>query len=242
MRSASSRLLPNAAGSRRPAHDGDTVHLARGTFRGGLQVLTSVHRAGEGAPSTVIRSHGPVLTIGRFGAASEPTVSITGVTITGGRTHSSAQSRKLVGNPGVLALGGGIEVPPGARFSNGATVTITDSVLTGNRVAPSATVPSGLPCRTTCPFALAGGGGIDNWGRMTLINVVVSDNQAGGPLTSNADAGGIYTPQGSLTLRRSVVTRNRAVASRPYGRFAEGGGVNIASTPFSCGPGVRPPH
>ena len=218
------------------ARSGDTVRIGRGTFAGGVRIRASIDIVGAGARLTTIRGGGPVLTIGAFGAATEPSVSITGVEVTGGVTHSSPQSKALIGKTGVLALGGGIEVPPGHRFSDGATVTIRDSVITRNRVAPSASVHSGLPCGSACPFALAGGGGIDNWGRMTLTNVTVSDNRAGGPLTSDADAGGIYTPQGHLTLRHSVVTRNRAVASRPYGRFAEGGGVNITSTPFFLRP------
>ena len=221
------------------ARAGDTVRIGRGTFAGGISVRASTHVVGAGAHLTTIRGGGPVLTIGAFGAATEPSVSITGVEVTGGVTHSSAQSKALIGKTGVLALGGGIEVPPGHRFSDGATVTIRDSIITRNRVAPSATVHSGLPCGNACPFALAGGGGIDNWGRMTLINVVVTDNVAGGALTRDADAGGIYTPQGHLTLRHSVVTRNRAVASRPYGRFAEGAGVNITSTPFFLRPRRR---
>ena len=221
------------------ARSGDTVRIGPGTFAGGIRISASVRLVGAGAQLTAIRGGGPVLTIGTFGAASEPTVSIAGISVTGGLTRSSAQSRELVGNPDALAFGGGIEVPPGVGFSNGATVTIQDSVITQNQVEPSATVPSGLPCGTACPFALAGGGGIDNWGSMTLTNTIVSDNLAGGPLTSDADAGGIYTPQGSLTLRRSVVTRNRAVASSPYGRFAEGGGINIASTPFFLEPRRR---
>jgi hypothetical protein len=197
-----------------------------------VRIRASVDLVGAGAHLTTIRGGGPVLTIGAFGAATEPTVSISGVEVTGGATHSSAQSKALIKKTGVLALGGGIEVPPGHGFSDGATVTIRDSVITHNTVAPSASVNSGLPCGSACPFALAGGGGIDNWGNMTLTNTVVSDNRAGGRITSDADAGGIYTPQGHLTLRHSIVTRNRAVASRPYGRFAEGGGVNITSTPF----------
>ena len=221
------------------ARSGDTVRIGRGTFAGGVRIRASIHIVGAGARLTTIRGGGPVLTIGAFGAATEPSVSITGVEVTGGVTHSSAQSKALIGKTGVLALGGGIEVPPGHRFSDGATVTIRDSVITRNRVAPSASVPSGLPCGSACPFALAGGGGIDNWGSMTLTNTVVSDNRAGGPITSDADAGGIYTPQGHLTLRHSVVTRNRAVASRPYGRFAEGAGVNITSTPFFLRPRRR---
>ena len=221
------------------ARSGDTVRIGRGTFAGGVTIRTSIHIVGASAHLTTIRGGGPVLTIGTFGAATEPSVSITGVEVTGGVTHSSAQSMPLVNKTGVLALGGGIEVPPGHRFSDGATVTIRDSVITRNTVAPSASVRSGLPCGSACPFALAGGGGIDNWGSMTLTHVVVSNNVAGGGTTSDADAGGIYTPQGHLTLRHSVVTRNRAVASRPYGRFAEGAGVNITSTPFFLRPRRR---
>ena len=221
------------------ARSGDTVRIGRGTFAGGVRIRATIHIVGAGARLTTISGGGPVLTIGAFGAATEPSVSITGVEVTGGATHSSAQSKALTGKTGVLALGGGIEVPPGHGFSDGATVTIRDSVITRNTVAPSASVPSGLRCGSACPFALAGGGGIDNWGSMILTNVLVSENVAGGALTSDADAGGIYTPQGHLALRHSVVTRNRAVASRPYGRFAEGGGVNITSTPFFLRPRRR---
>jgi hypothetical protein len=221
------------------ARGGDTVRIGRGTFAGGVRILASIDLVGAGTHLTTIRGGGPVLTIGAFAAAREPSVSITGIEVTGGVTHSSAQSKALIGKTGVLALGGGIEVPPGHRFSDGATVTIRDSVITRNTVAPSASVPSGLPCGKACPFALAGGGGIDNWGKMTLINTVVSNNRAGGPITSDADAGGIYTPQGHLALHDSVVTHNQAVASRPYGRFAEGAGINITSTPFFLRPRRR---
>ena len=88
-------------------------------------------------------------------------------------TRASAQSSALLGKAGALALGGGIEVPAGHHFSDGATVTIRDSVITRNWVAPEATVDSGLPCGTACRFAFAGGGGIDNWGTMSLTNTIV---------------------------------------------------------------------
>ena len=141
------------------ARAGATVRIGRGTFAGGVSIRASIHVVGAGARLTTIRGGGPVLTIGAFGAATEPSVSITGVEVTGGVTHSSAQSKALIKKTGVLALGGGIEVPPGRGFSDGATVTIRDSVITRNRVAPSASVQSGLPCSSACPFALAGGGG-----------------------------------------------------------------------------------
>src|SRR5206468_3360215 len=118
-------------------------------------------------------------TIGAFNASTEPTVSISGVTITGGVTHSSF-AEAFVG-PGVIALGGGISVPPAAGFAPGATVTIANSVITGNTVAPTSAIDSGLPCppdiTITCingdlPFALAAGGGINSFGALTLTHKI----------------------------------------------------------------------
>jgi hypothetical protein len=214
------------------SHDGDTVALGRGTFAGGATVRTSVRLAGSGAGATVIEGGGPVLTIGELGAASEPTVSIDGVTITGGSTSSSPESDAFVGVSGVIALGGGIEVPPGANFAPGASVTITNSVIAGNRVAPTTTFApppdqaDGWPlCEDgPCQFAQAGGGGIDTWGDLALSNVRVNDNELAGPV-SDSDGGGIYAHGNHVTMNAVVVTGNRAVAADPKSRFAEGGGI-----------------
>ncbi|MDP9255713.1 MAG: right-handed parallel beta-helix repeat-containing protein [Actinomycetota bacterium] len=214
------------------SHDGDTIALGRGTFAGGATVTTSVRIVGSGAGATVIKGGGPVLTIGRIGAASEPTVSLDGVTITGGSTSSSPESGAFVGVENVIALGGGIEVPPGAQFAPGASVTISNSVISGNRVAPKATFApppdqaDGWPACPAgpCPFAQAGGGGIDTWGDLTLSNTRVTDNQLGGP-ASDADGGGIYAHGNNLSLTNVVVSGNRASASAPHSRFAEGGGI-----------------
>ncbi len=152
------------------AHDGDTVRVGPGTYTGGITIAKSIVLVGAGARSTVIRGGGSVVTIGTFGAAVEPTVAITGVTITGGIARSSPESVPFVGVDGVLALGGGVEIPPNGPSGGGADVTITDSVITGNRVAPSQVVPSGFPCPSgICPFALAAGGGIDSWGTLRLV-------------------------------------------------------------------------
>jgi hypothetical protein len=215
------------------AHDGDTIRIGRGTFAGGVTVDVSVELVGAGPARTIIRGGGPVLTIGAFGAASEPTVSIDGVAITGGITRSSVESSPFTGQEGVFAAGGGIDIPPNADFSGGATVTITNSVIAGNRVAPNATVGSGLDCpQGECPFALAGGGGISNWGTLTLRKTVVKNNRIGtasglSTLASDAEGGAILNWLAPLTIRNSVIEGNGAAASAPNGRFAEGGGLML---------------
>ncbi len=218
------------------AQDGDTITVGPGSFAGGITITTSVHLQGAGAASTIIRGGGPVLAIGTFGAPTEPTVSISGVTITGGVTRSSPESVPFFGVDGVWAAGGGVEIPPDASELSGATVTISDSVITGNHADPSATIPSGIPCPgfpgDQCPFGAAVGGGIDSWGDLTLVNSTVSRNTVGAaaglpPLSSDNDGAGITSDEGSLTLAGTTVAGNQAVAAIPNGRFAEGGGIYV---------------
>jgi hypothetical protein len=210
------------------AHDGDTVAIAQGGFAGGVTVDVSVNIVGAGAGATTIKGGGPVLTIGVVGAPTEPTVSITGVTITGGVTTSTLTND---GPTTSVAAGGGIYIP-GSAGGVGATVTIRNSMITGNRATPSSTVDSGEPCGTAnCPFAQGQGGGIADVGRLTLINTTVSNNLAGGALASDATGGGIWTATnggaGALTLINSTVSGNSASVSAPNGRAAEGAGIEV---------------
>jgi hypothetical protein len=218
------------------AHDEDTIHIGPGTFAGGVTIDKSVELVGAGARSTIISGGGPVLTIGTFGAANEPTVTIDGVRITGGVTRSSPVSTPLTGHEGVFATGGGVEIPPGADFTVGATVTMTNTVVTGNRVAPTETVPSpsGAQCPSgSCPFARAAGGGIDNWGTLALSNSTVSNNRIGtaaalSDVASDAEGAGIHSTIGALTISNSAISGNRASASAPNGRFADSGALFLA--------------
>ena len=90
----------------------------------------------------------------------------------------------------------------------------------------------GPPCPggDPCPFAWPLGGGIDSWGRLTLVNTTVSGNTAGPAaglpaLPSDSNGGGIYSAQGSLTMTSTTLSGNQATAAAPDGRFAEGGAV-----------------
>jgi hypothetical protein len=221
------------------AEPGDTVRIGPGTYKGGVEIKKSVTLVGAGPKSTVIRGGGPVLTIGKFGAQTEPKVTIRGVKITGGVTRSSPMSEEFTGEEGVFAAGGGILIPPNAAFDGGAKVTIQDSVIAGNRVAPRATVtsPSGARCPGDhqCQFGFAGGAGIDSWGELTLSGTVVRNNVAGGRsnLASDAVGGGIASHLKALTLRRTRIVSNEAIAASPAGRFAEGGGVFAPSGPVT---------
>src|SRR5262245_40649066 len=60
------------------AKTGDTIAVGPGSYKGGFAIDTSVILAGAGAGRTIISGGGPVITVGAFGAASEPTVSIAG--------------------------------------------------------------------------------------------------------------------------------------------------------------------
>jgi nitrous oxidase accessory protein NosD len=115
---AFSQIAPAVAA----ANNGDTISIAPGTYAGGFTITKSVTLAGAGADKTIISGGGPVITIGTFGASSEPTVSISGVTITGGVTRSSPESVPCTGKAGVWAAGGGIQVPPHTFFFGGAGV------------------------------------------------------------------------------------------------------------------------
>src|SRR5262249_53114377 len=159
---------------------------------------------------TTISGGGPVISIGTFGASSEPTVQISGVTVSGGVSRTNVVSVPFVGQEGVWAAGGGVEIVPNADFSGGATVTIKDSVISSNVAAPTDSVDSGLTCPDgDCLFAFAGGGGIDSWGTLTLLNTTVSDNRIGSAaglsnVASDAEGGGILS-RGPLTVVGSTI-------------------------------------
>lgn len=214
------------------AADGDTIRIDPGTYAGGVTLDRSVAVVGSGAGRTIISGGGPVLTIGVFGAAGADKlkVSISGVKITDGVANSAPTPD---GPITFVAVGGGVYIP-GGQSTVGATVTISHSAITGNRASPvSALVDTGNDeCSGgPCPFAFAAGAGIADVGRLTLVDSIVSDNVAGGPVASDAAGGGIWTATnggpGSLTVIDSRISGNRASVSAPNGLFGHGGGIEV---------------
>jgi hypothetical protein len=208
------------------ASPGDRIQVGPGTYAGGMTIDKSLELTGAGANATVIAGGGPVLTIGSFLGDNAITVGIDRVTITGGLNETQPSTS--------IVAGGGVWIPQSAGNAAGATVTIGHSVVTGNRVAASTTIPpGGFSCKgSPTPCAFVGGGGIDNSGALTLDHTDVTDNTAGsapaGPgLESAAGGGGIAThPQGTLVLRHCRVDGNTASVSPPDGAFTDGGGIS----------------
>jgi hypothetical protein len=219
------------------AHDGDTITIAPGVYAGGITIDVSVNIVGAGARRTVINGGSPVVLIGAPfpWPTTQATVSISGVTITGGANGSFPDPP--------VAQGGGVNITPsqnpaGGPGVTGATVTIADSVITGNRVYASGQIPPGFCGPLPCAFA--DGAGIDNSGTLTVTNTQISDNEAVSPPgdASGAGEGGIFNhPAGVLVVQRSSITGNRVSAGAPNGREAEAGGIG-SNGPFTVADSV----
>src|SRR5271166_3799637 len=79
------------------ATSGDTIRVGPGTYAGGITIDINLQLIGAGPGATIIKGGSSVLTVGDFNASSEPTVSITGVKITGGLAQSSPASSFFFG-------------------------------------------------------------------------------------------------------------------------------------------------
>ena len=209
------------------AHDGDTITVAHGTYAGGVTIDKSIRLQGAGATQTVISGGGPVLTIGRATDPTGETVSIDGVTVTGGVNDSQ---------PGdAVTFGGGIWIPTSQLdqppFNGlGATVSISNSTITGNTVVSANVIPPGF-CGGPRACAFNDGGGIDNGGALTLTNVRVTNNTAGSTATmpspaSDAGSGGVENRFAStLVMHNCVISGNHVVADSPIANSASAGGI-----------------
>jgi hypothetical protein len=207
------------------ASDGDTIRLLPGTYTGGITINVSVNLVGAGAQATIINGGAPVILIGAPfpWSPKRPTVSISGITVTGGVNNVFPDAS--------VAGGGGIVITPAAPPTpgpgvTGATVTISHSIVTGNQVCAQTLIPPGFCGPESCAFAF--GGGIDNAGVLTLSHTRVTNNLVTSPpgVATGLGSGGISNDAaGTLRLDHSWVTGNSIVATEPNGREANGGGI-----------------
>jgi CSLREA domain-containing protein len=191
---------------------------------GDLDVLSDLTIAGAGAGATTINANGidRALEIrpGRI-------ATIRGVTITGGRAPNGFTGFSRTGDPGAPdgedAQGddGTPGAPGGGIFNNGGSLTVLDTVVTGNQAGTGGQGGNG-----TGGFgATANAGGVGGRG----------DGGKGG---AGGDGGGIQTT-GVLVLTRVTVTGNAAGAGGTGGLGIGGqGGAAITSAGGAGGVGL----
>ncbi len=180
-------------------------------------------------------------TIGRSTASSTPefriievgkraNVTITRVTITGGRLTSDASQGGGIDNEGTISslsndtIRGNSAGFGGGVFNNGTITKFSDDSLLANRAGNGGAVASLQTISTFTNDKVVGnsagiGGGITNGGLISrLSHSTISDNR----LTSNGAGGGIANAFGRLNMSDDIVVRNAATA----GPQASGGGID----------------
>jgi Periplasmic copper-binding protein (NosD) len=193
-----------------------------GTFNGnGLYAGTPMNIHGPGAGQITLRGVngvGYVVFTGTYdvvGYAGEP-ITLSGLTLTGGNASGTTYSPN----------GGGI-------LNRDASLTVTDSVITGNHATgDGAGIFSDLPSgslslvNTTVSDNAASsdpssyGGGIFSGSPAVIRNSTISGNTVGG------DGGGVYMSETtSLTIENSTIANNRSTDQSTNDN--EGGGVWI---------------
>ncbi len=199
---------------------------------GDLDITNSVTIQGAGSASTIINGNSLDRVFYVLGSGSTvPVVSISGVTIEGGRAPDASSlgpnngggievsDATLTVNQSVIednrtgngssyaGRGGGINV-------NGGTLTVTNSIITANTTGTGST------------FGGDGGGiSSDGSSAITIDNCTISNNTTGngGNNVSAGRGGGVYGEGATtLTISNSTITGNISGSSASYG---EGGGI-----------------
>ncbi len=180
-----------------------------------LQVSTNIAITGPGADKlTVRRAAASVFGFRIFTVISTASLSLSGLTVTGGDALSSVGGAILNAGTGAvnvsdsiissnMAAGGG----GGIANGNTGTVNITDSVIRDNLAIASGGTPTG------------GGGGVRNAnGTTNILNSIVSGNVD--------NVGSVENASGTLNVTNSVVSGNIS----PIGIDNSGGTLNLSNS------------
>jgi predicted outer membrane repeat protein len=205
------------------AKSGEKITIAAGGYSGDLTIGKNVSLLGAGADQVTISGGSPVISV-----SPGATVTISGVTITGGtnRRHGGGlfnggkltlTASTVSGNGGCLCGG------DGGGIDNEGTLTVDASTVSGNGGDGGGGIFNNFGSVTLNDTTVSGngsagtGGGIFTRGTMLLSGSTVSGNNAG------SDGGGIANESGSLVLKKSTISGNSAAGN--------GGGIrNYAGT------------
>jgi len=188
------------------AQAGDTITIGAGTFNESLTVTKSLTLTGLGAEKTFVdvQSAGPALVVGSYtGSGSTPTASLV-LRV----SNMSFKNGDAASSPSTILPGAG-----GGAFIGYGSVSLTDVHVEANHalncggIANQAVLTlvrvSVANNSTSSTDATGGGGGICNWGTLTITDSAVAGNQ------TPANGGGIYNVE-SLSLVRSTISDNLA--------------------------------
>jgi CSLREA domain-containing protein len=231
---------------------GNTINIPAGTYTtiiaganedfgasGDYDILRNVSIVGAGAGVTIINGNGGVINDRVFHIPGAKTVSISGVTITGGNMVGGAGG--CISNSGALTInnstiGGNAAGTSGGGIYNIGALTIANSTISGNTAATSG---GGGVFNIGGPLAIASstisgntatasnGGGINNWTTASIANSTISGN------TASLDGGGIYD-KNIITVANSTISGNSA-SSGAGGVSKTGGGVSAFSSTIVAG-------
>ncbi len=148
-----------------------------------------------------------------FNIASGASVTISGLTITQGLAPSQVSNSTLLQQ--TQAAGGGID--------NAGTLTLTNSIVTGNDATVALSAPGGGSNTPLYYTGYARGAGIQNeaTGTLTIVDSTISGNTASAVITATgaqstlktrAVGAGLYN-LGSLTLQGSTISGNQATST-----------------------------
>ncbi len=197
----------------------------------GLPVLTGQVTIVGDRGTTIARSAAPTTTDFRiFEVAEHATVSITGVTITGGHlTDESAQGGGIA-NEGTInrlsedTISGNSAPLGGGVYNLGKIATMSHDTISGNTagngggLANLGKIESFVLNHVTGNKAGIGGGVTNGGAILDLSHSAISDNH----LTGNGAGGGIANSFGRLDMSDDVVSHNTATS----GPQASGGGID----------------
>ncbi|MFN8523215.1 MAG: choice-of-anchor Q domain-containing protein [Chloroflexota bacterium] len=206
---------------------------------GGTQLTISKSLTVNGPGASLLTVSGANLS--RVINVTAGTISISGLTITGGSGDASGGGGILTAPAVTLTvanslISGNASAGSGGGIANAGTLNLTNSTISGNGAAVFGGGITNAGTLTATNSTVSGnslaitGGGIFTNGTLTLTNTTVTGNSAG-------SGGGIYAAGGTLTLKNTIVA-NQTTGNNCAGTTAGAGSTNnLQDSGTSCGTG-----